>query len=126
MFRRGLLLSLVLLFCGCSEPILTQWPSQAIFNQYFRLQDVKLGMSRQEVESIMGPPPIREEGDYRRGHFTFLFYRTHNMDYEGSETVRGGYTPLVFQKDVLIGMGKRDYRRAVDRPGTDLEPDRWK
>jgi len=116
-----------LLMSGCGETILTQWPKEAIFNQYFRLQDVKLGMSRQEVESIMGPPPVREDGDFSRGHFTFYFYRTHNMDYEGSETVRGGYTPLVFQKDALVGLGRRDYRQAADRHLiTDLQSGPWK
>jgi len=122
-----LVLLLGLLMSGCGETILTQWPKEAIFNQYFRLQDVKLGMSRQEVDSIMGPPSIREEGDFSRGRFTFYFYRTHNMDYDGSETVRGGYTPLVFQKDVLVGLGRRDYRRTVDRPySADLENVPWK
>jgi len=110
------LVVLSLLFSGCGDTVLTQLPRQDIFRDYFRLQDVRLGMSRPEVEAIMGAPHTREEGDYRQGHFIFYFYRTHNMDYEGSETVRGGYTPLIFQKDVLVGLGRRDYFRAVDRP----------
>jgi hypothetical protein len=111
---------LPLLFCllatGCAETVLTQWPQESIFREYFRLQEVKLGMNRAEVESLMGTPQVREEGDYRGGHYLLWFYRTHNMDYEGSETVRGGYTPLIFQKDILVGLGRRDYLRAVDRP----------
>jgi outer membrane protein assembly factor BamE (lipoprotein component of BamABCDE complex) len=111
-----------MLAAGCGETILTQWPQQSIFNSYFRLQDVKQGMNRAEVEGIMGLPPVREQGDFSTGQYTFYFYRTHNMDYEGSETVRGGYTPLVFRKDILVGMGRRDYLRAADRPVDEPSP----
>lgn len=121
--RIALALLLGVLLGGCDERILTQWPRQAIFSQYFRLQELHPGMSRAEVEGIMGPPMIREEGDYRGGHYIFYFYRTYNMDYDGSETVRGGYTPLVFQNERLTGIGKRDYRMAVDRPDTEPPPD---
>jgi hypothetical protein len=76
-------------------------------------------MDRKEVEAIMGPPQIREQGDFRRGPLVLYFYRTHSMDYEGSNTVRGGYTPMIFQKDVLVGVGKREYLRSVDRSWMD-------
>jgi len=111
-----LALFLVILAVGCEGRILTQWPRQEIFSSYVKYQGVKLGMTREEVEGIMGPPQTREEGDYRRGHFVFSFYRTHNMDYPESGTVRGGYTPFIFQDDRLVGKGKRDYLKAVDRP----------
>jgi hypothetical protein len=101
---------------GCGETVLTQWPQERIFQVYFRLQEVKPGMNRAEVEAIMGPPQVQEEGDFLGGRFLFLFYRTHNMDYEGSSTVRGGFTPLILQGDRLVGLGRRDYFRATDRP----------
>lgn len=114
---RLLLLFLVLALApGCEGRILTQWPRQEIFSAYVKYQGVKLGMTREEVEGIMGPPHTREEGDYRGGHFVLYFYRTHNMDYPESGTVRGGYTPLIFHQDRLVGKGKRDYLKAVDRP----------
>lgn len=100
---------------GCGGKIQTQWPQKKIFSEYFRQHDVKLGMSRTEVEGIMGPPQIQEEGDFRGGHFVLYFYRTHNMDYDGSNTVRGGYTPFIFQGNRLVGKGTRDYLKAVDR-----------
>jgi len=118
----GLVLMLGLLTLGCGETVLTQWPRKQIFSQYFRLQEVKLGMSQAEVESIMGPPPVQEEGDFQGGRYTFYFYRTHNMDYEESGTVRGGYTPLIFQNNRLVGKGKRDYHRASDRPSEEEAP----
>lgn len=112
-------LTLVLIFVsltlGCGERVLTQWPRKTIFSTYFRQQEVKLGMSREEVEGVMGPPQVREEGDYRGGKFMLYFYRTHNMDYEGSGTVRGGFTPFIFQNNLLVGKGRRDYLKAVDR-----------
>ncbi len=118
---------LLLMLTGGCETVLTQWPKESIFAAYFRLQEVRPGMERQEVEGIMGPPQVREEGDYRGGHYLIYFYRTHNMDFEGGETVRGGYTPLVFQHDRLVGLGRRDYLRAVDRLEYEPPPDLpWK
>jgi hypothetical protein len=118
----GMVLMLGLLTLGCGETVLTQWPKRQIFSQYFRLQDVRLGMSQGEVDSIMGPPGVEEVGDYRTGRYTFYFYRTHNMDYEGSGTVRGGYTPLIFQDKRLVGMGRRDYYRVTEQLGEDEAP----
>jgi hypothetical protein len=117
----GMLLLTVLLM-GCGETVLTQWPREAIFTSYFRLQNVKPGMDRLEVEGIMGKPAVKEEGDYPGGHLIIYFYRTYNMDYEGSETVRGGYTPLVFRNNRLVGIGRRDYLRAVGRPVMEPPP----
>ena len=73
-------------------------------------------MTRAEVVGLMGQPGIREEGDYSGGHYSIYFYLTHSMDFDESSTVRGGYTPLVFKDNKLVGIGKRDYRRAVDSP----------
>jgi hypothetical protein len=111
----SLLLIIVSLSLGCGGRVLTQWPQKKIFSEYFRQQQVKVGMNREEVEAIMGPPQIQEEGDYRGGHFLLYFYRTHNMDYPESGTVRGGYTPFIFQNNRLVGKGSRAYFRAVDR-----------
>jgi hypothetical protein len=85
----SLLLLIVPLALGCGGKILTQWPQKQIFTEYFRQQEVKMGMSRQEVEAIMGPPQMQEEGDFKGGHFLLYFYRTHNMDYPESDTIRG-------------------------------------
>ena len=111
----SLLVILVFLVCGCGGGIQTQWPQKQIFTEYFRQQDVKLGMSRMEVEAIMGAPQIQEEGDFRGGRFLLYFYRTHNMDYPESGTVKGGYTPFIFQNNILVGKGSRAYLKAVDR-----------
>jgi len=83
---------------------------------------LKLGMTRSEVLGTMGPPGINESGDYRGGHYTIYFYLTHSMDFEESNTVRNGYTPLLFKNDRLVGIGKRDYRQAVDRPESEGMP----
>ncbi len=111
----SVLVIVVSLVCGCGGRIQTQWPQKQIFNEYFRQQQVKLGMSRMEVESIMGAPQIQEEGDFRGGRFLLYFYRTHNMDYAESDTVKGGYTPFIFQNNRLVGKGSRAYFQAVDR-----------
>ncbi len=111
----SLLVVLVVAASGCGGGMQTQWPQKNIFNEYFRQQEIKLGMSRTEVESIMGPPQVQEEADYQQGHFVLYFYRTHNMDYPESDTVRGGFTPLIFKDNVLVGKGSRAYMKAVDR-----------
>ena len=108
-----LLLVLGMFSPGC-EPVLYQRFNKPMWATFIHLQGVKLGMSESEVTGIMGEPGIREEGDYRGGHYTFYFYLTHDMDFEDSNTVRGGYTPLVFKENRLVGIGKRDYRQAVD------------
>lgn len=119
----SLALILIPLSWGCGQKILTQWPQKKIFSTYFRGQGVKTGMSREEVEGLMGPPQIKEEGVFRGGRFLLYFYRTHNMDYPESDTVRGGYTPFVFQNNRLVAKGRRAYLEAVDRSWTeDLPP----
>jgi outer membrane protein assembly factor BamE (lipoprotein component of BamABCDE complex) len=95
---------------------------KSMWSNYVHLNDVKKGMTKSEVLGIMGPPGITESGDYRTGHYTILFYLTHSMDFDESNTVRNGYTPLVFQNDRLMGIGKRDYRQAVDRPESEGVP----
>jgi hypothetical protein len=99
---------------------------KSMWSTYIHIQDVRPGMEIAEVEGLMGPPGIKEEGDYRGGHYVFYFYLTHSMDYEGGGTVRNGYTPLVFQKGRLVGIGKRAYRAAVDRPEEGETPLPWK
>ncbi len=111
-----LLLLLALLTAGCTEHVLYQRFEKDMWSNYVRLNEVHLGMSKPEVVGIMGQPGIREEGDYRGGHYTIYFYLTHSMDFPDSSTVRGGYTPLVFKENKLVGIGKLDYRQAVDRP----------
>lgn len=110
-----LLLIVGMLSAGC-ERVLYQRFERSMWSSYVRLNEVKMGMTKAEVVGIMGEPGIQEEGDYRGGHYTIYFYLTHSMDFEESNTVRNGYTPLVFQNDRLVGIGKRDYSRAVDRP----------
>jgi outer membrane protein assembly factor BamE (lipoprotein component of BamABCDE complex) len=121
-----ILLVLGLLFTGCDQVLYPRF-EKSMWSSYIQLQDVRLGMSMAEVESIMGLPAIREEGDYRGGHYVFWFYLTHSMDYEGGGTVRNGYTPLVFQRGRLEGIGRRAYKMAVERPeGGEAPDDPWK
>jgi outer membrane protein assembly factor BamE (lipoprotein component of BamABCDE complex) len=111
-----LILALAILTAGCSEQIMFQRFDRSMWSSYAHLNELKLGMTKTEVLGIAGAPGIQESGDYRGGHYTILFYLTHTMDFEESDTVRNGYTPLVFKNDRLVGIGKRDYRQAVDRP----------
>lgn len=110
-----LLIILLISSTGC-DTVLFQRFEKDMWANYVHLNELHAGMSKSEVEGIMGQPGIREEGDYRGGHYTTYFYLTHSMDFDDSNTVRGGYTPLVFQGSKLVAIGKREYRMAVDRP----------
>lgn len=111
-----LILVLVMFSAGCTDQVLYQRFEKDMWSNYVRLNDVHLGMSRAEVIGIVGQPGIKEEGDYRGGHYVYYFYLTHSMDFQDSNTVRGGYTPLVFKDNKLVAIGKREYRQSVDRP----------
>jgi outer membrane protein assembly factor BamE (lipoprotein component of BamABCDE complex) len=104
-----LVLVLGILTAGCGHMSYQRFDKQMWAN-YIHANELQKGMSKAEVTGIMGPPAIRESGDYRGGHYTVYFYLTHSMDFADSNTVRGGYTPLVFKNDRLAGIGKRDYR----------------
>jgi len=119
-------LVLGLLLTGCDRVLFPRF-EKSMWSSYIQMQDLKLGMSMEEVQGIMGSPAIKEEGDYRGGHYVFWFYLTHSMDYEGGGTVRNGYTPLVFQRGRLEGIGRRAYKAAVERPEGGGNPDDpWK
>jgi outer membrane protein assembly factor BamE (lipoprotein component of BamABCDE complex) len=111
-----LIVVLGMLTAGCGEQIMYQRFDKSMWSNYSHVNELKLGMSKAEVLGIMGSPGNTESGDYRGGRYTVFFYLTHSMDFDESNTVRNGYTPLVFKNDRLVGIGKRDYRQAVDRP----------
>ena len=77
-------LVLGLLLTGCDRVLFPRF-EKSMWSSYIQMQDLKLGMSMEEVQGIMGSPAIKEEGDYRGGHYVFWFYLTHSMDYEGGE-----------------------------------------
>ncbi len=112
-----LFLAVVLLWLpACGNVLYPRFESQ-MWSSYFHLQEVRPGMSKQEVISKMGPPRVTEEG--AKSGLSVLMYQTHTMDSEGSETIRGGLTPLVFQDDRLVGVGQRAYNRAMAFPNRD-------
>jgi len=99
---------------GCAEKVLYPRIEPTMWSNYFQMQEIKPGMTKQEVVSRMGPPRVAEEG--RKPGESTLFYQTHNMDTSGSETVRGGLTPFVFRDDRLVAIGQRSYNRAMAFP----------
>jgi hypothetical protein len=115
--RRCLLYLLLLTaFLPACERVLYPRIESSMWSSYFQLQEVKPGMTKQEVIARMGPPRVSEEGSRTGENYSFLMYQTHTMDTEGSETIRGGLTPLVFKNDRLVGVGQRAYNRAMAFP----------
>jgi outer membrane protein assembly factor BamE (lipoprotein component of BamABCDE complex) len=117
----NLVLLLGIMAAGCDQ-IAYQRFEKSMWTNYIHLNELKMGMTKAEVLGIMGPPGTKESGDYRGGHYTIYFYQTHSMDFDESNTVRNGYTPLVFRGDTLVGIGRRDYRSAVDRTESEGMP----
>jgi len=114
-----LILLLVVLLAGlpaCSNVLYPRLESK-MWTSFFNLQELRPGMSKEEVITRMGPPRVTEEGG--ASGVSVLMYQTHTMDQEGSETIRGGLTPLVFQNDRLVGVGQRAYNRAMAFPNRD-------
>jgi hypothetical protein len=111
-----LLTVLLLWLPACGQVLYPRLESQ-MWSSYFSLQELSLGMTKEEVIRRMGPPRVTEEGG--KTGVTVLMYQTHTMDLEGSETIRGGLTPLVFQNDRLVGIGQRAYNRAMSFPMRD-------
>jgi len=111
-----LILLLVVLLSGlpaCGNILYPRFESQ-MWSSFFNLQELQPGMTKEEVITRMGPPRVTEEG-VKTG-VSVLMYQTHTMDQQGSETIRGGLTPLVFQNDRLVGVGQRAYNRAMAFP----------
>jgi len=104
----------LLLAPGCHDILYPRF-DKGMWASYIHLNDLNIGMSKGAVEGVMGPPNIKEEGDYRGGRYTIYFYLTHDRDQEGSGTVRGGYTPVVLKDNRLVGVGKRAYDQATDK-----------
>ena len=98
----------------CADKVLYPRIEPTMWSNYFQMQEVRPGMTKQEVVSRMGPPRVTEEG--RNSGDSILFYQTHNMDTAGSETIRGGLTPFVFKDDRLVAIGQRSYNRAMAFP----------
>jgi outer membrane protein assembly factor BamE (lipoprotein component of BamABCDE complex) len=113
---RAIIVVICLLLVSACDKFLYPRFDKGMWSNYATLQDVKPGMSKAEVIGIMGQPKVKEEATYDGQSYTFFFYQTHSMDYDYSETVRGGYTPVVFKDGRLVGTGKRAYRRTVERP----------
>ncbi|AEB09661.1 DUF3192 domain-containing protein [Desulfobacca acetoxidans] len=121
MLRCLLVIMLSVFLLPACETILYPRFESSMWQSYFRLQDIKAGMSKDEVIARMGPPKVTEEGSRGSSHYTILMYQTHTMDQAGSETIRGGYTPLVFEGDRLVGIGQRAYNRALAFPGREAQ-----
>ena len=117
-FLLYLVLLIDLFACVCVKECCIPVFDTSMWSSYFQLQEIRLGMTKQEVIAKMGPARVVEEEGGKSGE-SFLFYQTHNMDTEGSETIRGGLTPLVFKNDRLVGIGQRAYNRAMEFPRKD-------
>ena len=115
-WRAVIVLGLLVGAAGCADMLFPRFDKK-MWGTYMHLNQVSEGMSRSEVVGVMGPPQIKEEGDYRTGHYVVFYYLTHDMDSEGSGTMRGGYTPLVLKNDRVVGIGKRAYYQATDQLG---------
>ena len=72
---------------------------------------LNLGESRKDVMETLGDPDFSEAYAGKDGtNYQILYYRTHRTHGDG-QTTKDETTPLVFQKDKLIGWGNDAVQR---------------
>lgn len=97
---------------ACGSFLYPRFETQ-MWRNYVNIQEIQPGMSKDEVLARMGPPEVREEAERAGVKYTLWLYRTHTMDLPGSETVRGGLTPVILQDNRVVGIGQRAYARVM-------------
>lgn len=75
------------------------------------LEQLKRGMTKEEVLNIMGEP-LKDEKRYRDPDVWFYYTETKWSD--GNAT-RDECTPLVFKDGRLIGWGKKYYKKRIQK-----------
>lgn len=113
MWPRLLVLGLLLGSLVACETFLYPRFEGKMWRSYLNLQEIQPGMTKDEVLARMGNPEVAEEAERAGEKYTIWLYRTHTMDMPGSETVRGGLTPLVFKDNRVVGIGQRAYARIM-------------
>ncbi|MCH1924677.1 DUF3192 domain-containing protein [Shewanella sp. C32] len=72
------------------------------------IASLKLGMSIDQVQALMGTPSFNEAFESQGKTVQVLFYRTQHQHSDG-KTTRDECTPLIFSEGTLTGWGDKPY-----------------
>ena len=73
-----------------------------------KIAALKLGMSIDQVQALMGTPSFNEAFESQGKAVHVLFYRTQHQHSDG-KTTKDECTPLIFTADTLTGWGDKPY-----------------
>lgn len=88
------------------------WEDREEYNKV-QIAKLELGISRQEILSLLGSPDISEAKRSGVDNIQVMFYRTHRKKSDGI-TTQNECTPLLFENDVLIAWGENAYQSYID------------
>jgi hypothetical protein len=117
--KRSFLLIVGLLFIDCagSRVWLTSrinaTEAEAKANNQ-KLANLKIGQSKSEVVSLMGPATRTEAYQLEKERvIEFLFYRTAGWSVRDPVDKDYQFTPITFENDKLVGWGRNYYETAI-------------
>jgi outer membrane protein assembly factor BamE (lipoprotein component of BamABCDE complex) len=82
----------------------------------YNLSQVRVGMSQQQVASMMGRPYKTEIYETKETTYDIWFYITKKMNFGQTHVLPRNLTPLVFQQGILQGWGRDYYRHVTEEP----------
>ena len=108
----ALLVILILIsMTGCADGIMRRGKEAA--KNLSRLAELRIGMTKNEVVTLMGQPPKTETYDIQGKHLEFWLYLTrYDRPYSAPNPE---YTPLAFEGDILASWGMEYYDQALSK-----------
>jgi outer membrane protein assembly factor BamE (lipoprotein component of BamABCDE complex) len=102
------LVMLTLMLCGCMTL------SMKMDRNNLNLSSLEMGMTREEVVTIMGRPDLSEAYQSLAGKPVIVFYYYTLRKREDGRMTREECTPVIFDDDGVVGWGDEYYRRKVE------------
>ncbi len=108
------ILALFLLSTGCigNNSLIT---SSDATNNVYRMREICLGMSEEEVFQIMHYPAINEQIVYEELCYDVWFYVTRMTILGQTKPVARNLTPLIFKEGILVAKGYDYYNHLLDQ-----------
>lgn len=117
--RKPFVLALFL-FSGCMANQGLSTGTAAQVNIY-RLSEICLGMSEEQVFQIMRYPTRNEQIDLQEGCYDIWFYITRSTVLDQRELKPHNLTPLIFKDGVLVGKGYDYYNHLLKKQAEEEE-----
>ena len=96
---------------GCADGIMRRGKEAA--RNLSRLNELRGGMTKNEVITLMGQPSKIETYEIQGKHLEFWFYLTkYDRPYSAPNPQ---YTPLAIERDILMGWGMDYYDQALSK-----------